>query len=1028
MANADKMIKKMNFFDGLFLTQEEFNTEQKYHVQMRRRHNAYFHGFGIIEGLDVVDAGEAGRIAITKGAALNRVVAQESTGLTGQEMVLVVDETVNMYENGISMGYSGPVYVCIGYEDVPDKIDPEKGGENEIHLLEKPKITCYTIDPTPADPEDDITDIILAKLTIDANGAIQNIDTSGRIYAGFVGNQVTTGELSVTGNAAVDQDLTVKGDLKVEGEFNKELVTEDDIITLNKGEGGAPTSQESGLEIFRGSANMARFVWSETDGRWKIGIQGNLYDVVYGPDFYVNLNSGNVGIGRAAGAADRLSIGGSVAISGNTAIGDGSNPANLTVSGNGSIKGALAVNDNATIGKNLTVMGNLRVEGEFEQELTTRDDIIVLNKGTAGMTSKQSGLEIFRGSSAQAAKLLWDENDGLWKIGIGSALVPLATTNQLSTGVSKDIHQPGHNFKPGQAIYFNADKKIYMLARSDNELTVGLFIVAKVADADNFTLVQAGFVEGLEGLIPGEYYYVSAGTAGELTTVEPPDISNPIFVADTDTSGFVLPFRPSALGQLPDTSRVGRDIFQKEHGFKPGMALFYDAASKAYRPAMSNNETTAGVFLVSAVIDKDNFTLTQAGYIRGLSGLIPGEYYFVSDREPGVLTTVEPAEISNPLFLAETDTSGYVLPYRPSAFEQLPTTPWVKDSATSNISFTGGNVGVGITSPISRFHVKGNCYIEDEGWPETLFRQTGGKTWRIGHDGNNFHIRVWQGSSLGYQDRIVANYDGNVGIKTNLPKYELHTNGTSYAVTRAGGGIDYAEYFESSNGKEIKPGTSVVLEKGKIRAAKKNEEPIGVISANPLMAGGLFPEWPHKYLRDNYGAVAMEEYKEEIMVPKVEKKKGERQKTEKKVIETEVTRTEVVKKKNKYCQIRITDKVKREVEMPVFEEIDLYDEQGKNIIGKHQVPVMEKYEEEVPVMDDDGNPLMVGSGKFETRRRAKINPKYDPKKEFVPREARPEWNCVGLLGQLPLRKGQPAASSWIKIRDISKDVELWLVK
>lgn len=41
---------------------------------------------------------------------------------------------------------------------------------------------------------------------------------------------------------------------------------------------------------------------------------------------------------------------------------------------------------------------------------------------------------------------------------------------------------------------------------------------------------------------------------------------------------------------------------------------------------------------------------------------------------------------------------------------------------------------------------------------------------------------------------------------------------------------------------------------------------------------------------------------------------------------------------------------------------------------------------------------------------------------------RPEWNCVGLLGQLSLRKGQPVAPTWVKIKDISDEVELWLVK
>ena len=41
---------------------------------------------------------------------------------------------------------------------------------------------------------------------------------------------------------------------------------------------------------------------------------------------------------------------------------------------------------------------------------------------------------------------------------------------------------------------------------------------------------------------------------------------------------------------------------------------------------------------------------------------------------------------------------------------------------------------------------------------------------------------------------------------------------------------------------------------------------------------------------------------------------------------------------------------------------------------------------------------------------------------------RTEWNCVGLLGQIPITKGQPTSSNWIKMKDRSATVELWMVK
>jgi hypothetical protein len=48
--------------------------------------------------------------------------------------------------------------------------------------------------------------------------------------------------------------------------------------------------------------------------------------------------------------------------------------------------------------------------------------------------------------------------------------------------------------------------------------------------------------------------------------------------------------------------------------------------------------------------------------------------------------------------------------------------------------------------------------------------------------------------------------------------------------------------------------------------------------------------------------------------------------------------------------------------------------------------------------------------------------------EYIPRSKRPEWNIVGLLGQLRVRIGEIIHPNWIKIRTLSPSVELWLVK
>ena len=68
--------------------------------------------------------------------------------------------------------------------------------------------------------------------------------------------------------------------------------------------------------------------------------------------------------------------------------------------------------------------------------------------------------------------------------------------------------------------------------------------------------------------------------------------------------------------------------------------------------------------------------------------------------------------------------------------------------------------------------------------------------------------------------------------------------------------------------------------------------------------------------------------------------------------------------------------------------------------------------------DSNGNKLQ----------RRKINPDYKADLKYEPREKRDSWCLIGLLGQVPITKGQPVSSSWIKMKDVSDTVEMYFVK
>jgi len=68
--------------------------------------------------------------------------------------------------------------------------------------------------------------------------------------------------------------------------------------------------------------------------------------------------------------------------------------------------------------------------------------------------------------------------------------------------------------------------------------------------------------------------------------------------------------------------------------------------------------------------------------------------------------------------------------------------------------------------------------------------------------------------------------------------------------------------------------------------------------------------------------------------------------------------------------------------------------------------------------DDDGVEL----------KRRKLNSDYDDSKTYIPREERPEWDAIGMVGKLRMRSGQPTGDRWIKMRDVASGVEEWLVR
>ena len=58
----------------------------------------------------------------------------------------------------------------------------------------------------------------------------------------------------------------------------------------------------------------------------------------------------------------------------------------------------------------------------------------------------------------------------------------------------------------------------------------------------------------------------------------------------------------------------------------------------------------------------------------------------------------------------------------------------------------------------------------------------------------------------------------------------------------------------------------------------------------------------------------------------------------------------------------------------------------------------------------------------------RINPDYDPSQAYVSRQSRENWFVVGLLGQVPVRKGEPVNPRWKLMQVKTGQADLYFIR
>lgn len=212
---------------------------------------------------------------------------------------------------------------------------------------------------------------------------------------------------------------------------------------------------------------------------------------------------------------------------------------------------------------------------------------------------------------------------------------------------------------------------------------------------------------------------------------------------------------------------------------------------------------------------------------------------------------------------------------------------------------------------------------------------------------------------------IYTNVLGNI-------KHKLTANGNGLCDGAwTGGGADYAEYFEWSDGNpsgEDWAGHTLCLDGDKIRLSlpnDSNKDIIGAVSVNAGIIGNAAAlSWSGMKERDNFGR----QVKKEVILYKFKKESVDEE-----------------------GRITIEDVKYR----------------GDSIPEGVVIPL--DAEEEVTY-------------------EAATSTSYDPDLPYIPRSERSEWGLVGLIGRLFVKKGQVVGDRWLKLKEVNEDIDEWLVR
>ncbi|MBD2080296.1 tail fiber protein [Leptolyngbya sp. FACHB-17] len=285
----DPIEKRVRYFDGQFLKDQDFVDEQKYHLDRQRRPLRFLHSPGIVEGLTVDPGSQQSRDDV------DRAIVRPGTAIDpkGQQIVLgsIKDLPLKEFRNQA-------IDVFIAYREVASDLAQE-GGESNRRWHEDPAITVQKTDESP--PENAIR---LARLNLNGDGNVTHDgDQTVRQYAGIKLPTADGANLNLRSRGMAGRSwATLSGSLNVTDQVGIGTTSPNAKLEVKL----ASASTESSLKLEHIGSNLVVRPLSA-------GGNSSVVENTGGGALLINPSGANVGIGSNE-ATNRLHVSGTTGI------------------------------------------------------------------------------------------------------------------------------------------------------------------------------------------------------------------------------------------------------------------------------------------------------------------------------------------------------------------------------------------------------------------------------------------------------------------------------------------------------------------------------------------------------------------------------------------------------------------------------------------------------------------------------------------------------------------------------------------